>query len=218
MGESILGPIDYLAVEWPRGHVTGEGFRLLMDLVDREIVRVLDILFIAKDGDGNVSTVEPAEWSIPRNSMPACGACLLVCSTKRTSTRSPRQSSREASRGSSCTRTCEADVGLLKTGLKAVVAVKTADVIHERVLARQQEHAAAHGYPAPVAAVAQPAQAAPIAGAVAQPAQAAPLPPAAGTPDMAGKLAQLRQLGELRESGVLTDAEFEAQKGQILSA
>ena len=66
--------------------------------------------------------------------------------------------------------------------------------------------------------MAQPAQAGPIAGAVAQPAQAAPLPPAAGTPDMAGKLAQLRQLGELRESGVLTDAEFEAQKGQILGA
>ena len=61
MGESILGPIDYLAVEWPGRHVTGEGFRLLMDLVDREIVRVLDILFIAKDDDGNVSTVEPAD-------------------------------------------------------------------------------------------------------------------------------------------------------------
>jgi len=36
-------------------------------------------------------------------------------------------------------------MGLSKTGLKAVVAVKTADVIHERVLERQQEHTAAHG-------------------------------------------------------------------------
>ena len=40
-------------------------------------------------------------------------------------------------------------MGLLKTGLKVAVAVKTADVIHERVLARQQEHAAAQGHPAP---------------------------------------------------------------------
>jgi hypothetical protein len=32
-------------------------------------------------------------------------------------------------------------MGLLKTGLKPAVAVKTADVIHERVLARQQEQA-----------------------------------------------------------------------------
>jgi hypothetical protein len=96
-------------------------------------------------------------------------------------------------------------MGLLKTGLKAAVAVKTADVIHERVLARQQEHAAAHGHAAPAAAVAQPAR-------------AAPAPSAPASADMGDKLAQLKQLGELRESGVLTDGEFEVQKAQILSA
>ena len=61
MGDAILGPIDYLAVEWPERHVTGEGFRLLMDLVDRGIVRVLDILFIGKDADGTVSKIEVAD-------------------------------------------------------------------------------------------------------------------------------------------------------------
>ena len=100
-------------------------------------------------------------------------------------------------------------MGLLKTGLKAAVAVKTADVIHERVLARQQEHAAAQGHPAPAGQVMQPGSAAPIAGAPA---------PAAASPDMGHKLAQLKQLGELREAGVLTDVEFAAQKAQILSA
>jgi hypothetical protein len=99
-------------------------------------------------------------------------------------------------------------MGLLKTGLKAAVAVKTADVIHERVLARQQEHAAAQGHPAPAGQVMQPGSAAPIA--------AVPAPPA--SPDMGDKLAQLKQLGELREAGVLTDAEFAAQKAQILNA
>jgi hypothetical protein len=58
VGDTVLGPIDYLAVEWPGRHGTGEGFRLLMDLVDREIVRVLDLLFIAKDADGRVSKVD----------------------------------------------------------------------------------------------------------------------------------------------------------------
>jgi hypothetical protein len=102
-------------------------------------------------------------------------------------------------------------MGLLKTGLKVAVAVKTADVIHERVLARQQEHAAAQGRPAPAGQVMQPGSAAPIA--------AAPAPaPAAASPDMGDKLAQLKQLGELREADVLTDAEFAAQKAQILSA
>jgi hypothetical protein len=61
VADTVLGPIDYLAVEWPGGHVTGEGFHLLMDLVDREIVRVLDILFIAKDADGTVSKVAVAD-------------------------------------------------------------------------------------------------------------------------------------------------------------
>jgi Short C-terminal domain len=98
-------------------------------------------------------------------------------------------------------------MGLLKTGLKAAVAVKTADVIHERVLARQEQHAAAQGHPAPAAAVAQPVPAVPMAAA-----------PAPVSPDTGEKLAQLKQLGELRESGVLTDAEFEVQKAQILSA
>jgi hypothetical protein len=37
VGDTVLGPIDYLAVEWPGKHVTGEGFRLLMDLVEREV-------------------------------------------------------------------------------------------------------------------------------------------------------------------------------------
>jgi Short C-terminal domain len=100
-------------------------------------------------------------------------------------------------------------MGLLKTGLKAAVAVKTADVIHERVLARQQEHATVHGHvgPAPGMGTAQPGPAAPMVAA-----------PASGSPDMADKLAQLKQLGELRASGVLTEAEFEAQKAHVLTA
>ena len=105
-------------------------------------------------------------------------------------------------------------MGLLKTGLKAAVAVKTADVIHERVLARQQEHAAAHGHSGAAVAVAQPAPAA------AMPAAPGPAAPAAAppSPDMAAKLEQLKQLGDLRAAGVLTDAEFEVQKARILSA
>jgi hypothetical protein len=45
--------------------------------------------------------------------------------------------------------------------------------------------------------------------------QAPPPPPAdSGTDD---KLEQLKQLGELKDSGVLTEAEFEAQKAKILA-
>ncbi len=61
MGDQVLGPIDYLAVEWPGGDVTGEGFELLMDLVRRDIVRVLDLEFIAKASDGTVRKVALAD-------------------------------------------------------------------------------------------------------------------------------------------------------------
>ena len=42
-------------------------------------------------------------------------------------------------------------------------------------------------------------------------------PPPSGT-DTNTKLAQLRELGQLRDSGVLDDAEFELQKSQILNS
>ena len=42
--------------------------------------------------------------------------------------------------------------------------------------------------------------------------------PAAPTDDMDSKLAQLKELGQLREQGVLTDAEFDAQKSAILNS
>ena len=49
-----------------------------------------------------------------------------------------------------------------------------------------------------------------------QPVYAAPPPPAAASMD--DKLAQLKDLAALKEQGVLTDSEFEAQKARILNA
>jgi hypothetical protein len=52
-----MGPIDYLIVEFPGNRMTGEGIPLLLDLVDRGIIRILDLAFIRKDTDGSVSAV-----------------------------------------------------------------------------------------------------------------------------------------------------------------
>jgi hypothetical protein len=46
---------------------------------------------------------------------------------------------------------------------------------------------------------------------------AEPAPAAPAAPSTDDKLDQLTQLGELKKSGVLTDAEFEAQKAKILA-
>ncbi|MEU3314886.1 DUF6325 family protein [Streptomyces sp. NPDC048387] len=56
-----LGPIDYLVVEFPGSHLTGEGLPLLVDLVDRGIIRILDLAFFMKDEDGTVRGLELAD-------------------------------------------------------------------------------------------------------------------------------------------------------------
>ncbi|MFF3247000.1 DUF6325 family protein [Streptomyces sp. NPDC002870] len=53
-----MGPVDYMIVEFPGNRMTGEGFPLLVDLVDRGIIRILDLLFVRKDSDGSVAAVE----------------------------------------------------------------------------------------------------------------------------------------------------------------
>src|SRR5437762_8053276 len=56
-----MGPIDYLVAEFPESKLTGQGLRLLVDLVDRDIIRILDLVFIAKDPDGKVAAAEIAD-------------------------------------------------------------------------------------------------------------------------------------------------------------
>jgi len=59
MNDSIeMGPIDYLLVEWPGRQPNGEAAPYLVDLVERGLIRILDLTFIAKDEDGSVSGLE----------------------------------------------------------------------------------------------------------------------------------------------------------------
>jgi len=53
--EVEMGPVDYLVIEFPGNRMTGEGWPILVDLVDRGIIRILDLAFIRKDEDGSVS-------------------------------------------------------------------------------------------------------------------------------------------------------------------
>ncbi|MFJ9943753.1 DUF6325 family protein [Streptomyces erythrochromogenes] len=53
-----MGPVDYLIVEFPGNKMTGEGFPLLVDLVDRGVIRILDLVFVRKDADGSVVALE----------------------------------------------------------------------------------------------------------------------------------------------------------------
>jgi len=53
-----MGPISYLVVEFPGNKMTGEGFPLLVDLVDRGIIRILDLVFVTRDTDGTVRAID----------------------------------------------------------------------------------------------------------------------------------------------------------------
>ena len=125
-------------------------------------------------------------------------------------------------------------MGLIKTALKTAVAVKTANVVHDRIQRRKQAEwvAAGHtpgsfpahnlgdatatvvgsatGWLGPGAGA--PGVAAPPPPAQYQPATPALPPPAPSDP----VLAQLNELGALKERGILTDEEFVAQKRRIL--
>ncbi|MFJ7905470.1 DUF6325 family protein [Kitasatospora sp. NPDC096204] len=56
------GPIDYLVVEFPGNRMTGEALPLLIDLVDRGLIRILDFAFVRKDTDGTVAGMEIADF------------------------------------------------------------------------------------------------------------------------------------------------------------
>jgi hypothetical protein len=56
-----MGPVDYLVVEFPGSQMTGEGLPLLVDLVDRGIIRILDFTFVKKELDGSVNGVTIAD-------------------------------------------------------------------------------------------------------------------------------------------------------------
>ena len=54
-----MGPVDYVVLEWADDTpATGEVQPLLLEVVDRGIIRILDIAFVAKGQDGSVSAIE----------------------------------------------------------------------------------------------------------------------------------------------------------------
>jgi uncharacterized protein DUF6325 len=55
-----MGPIDYIVLEWPGRQPTGEVVPLILDLVDRGLIRILDVAIMVKDEDGEVAALDLA--------------------------------------------------------------------------------------------------------------------------------------------------------------
>jgi len=60
-GLDETGPVDYLVVEFPDGRLTGGGFPLLVDLVERGVIRILDLIFVQRQQDGSLDGVVLAD-------------------------------------------------------------------------------------------------------------------------------------------------------------
>src|SRR5829696_879971 len=60
--EQELGPIDIVVLAYPPdAPMTGEAVPVLLDLVDRGIIRVLDVLFVMQNDDGTYSGFEATD-------------------------------------------------------------------------------------------------------------------------------------------------------------
>jgi hypothetical protein len=59
--EAVMGPVDYIVVEFPGSKMTGEGLPILLDLVDQGLIRILDLEFVKKEADGSLVAVQIAD-------------------------------------------------------------------------------------------------------------------------------------------------------------
>ncbi|WP_227999623.1 DUF6325 family protein [Nocardia australiensis] len=60
-----LGPVDYLVIEFPNDRPPdGSALPMLRDLVERGIIRVLDLAFVQKDADGSLAGIDIADMGL----------------------------------------------------------------------------------------------------------------------------------------------------------
>lgn len=89
--------------------------------------------------------------------------------------------------------------GLLRGMARTAVVAGTATAVSNRVSRRQGERWATQE-------------------AAEQPAEPVAAPPAPAEADSSSVIDQLKELGELKQQGILTDEEFEAQKAKVLAS
>jgi hypothetical protein len=61
MTEHAAGPIDYLVVEFPGARLAGKGLAALVDLTERGLIRILDLVVAKVEEDGSFTVVELAD-------------------------------------------------------------------------------------------------------------------------------------------------------------
>jgi hypothetical protein len=65
LDDDELGPVDFIVVEFPGGHIAAPGFEQLLSLAGQGTIRILDVEFVVKDSAGNTRRVEAGELGNP---------------------------------------------------------------------------------------------------------------------------------------------------------
>ena len=63
--DDVLGPVDFLAIEFPGGQLTAAGFERLLALANDGVVDILDMEFVTKDTDGKSKKIDAWEFAVP---------------------------------------------------------------------------------------------------------------------------------------------------------
>lgn len=53
-----FAPVEYIVIDFPGSRFTGEIVPAMVDLVEREVVRILDLVFVKKELDGSITSFE----------------------------------------------------------------------------------------------------------------------------------------------------------------
>ena len=56
-----LGPVEYMVIEFPGNQFKGEIVPALREVVYKGVIRIIDLVFMRKDAQGNVSVMELAD-------------------------------------------------------------------------------------------------------------------------------------------------------------
>ena len=58
-----IGPVEYIAIAFPGNKFSGQIIPAIKELQESGTIKVLDLVIISKDGDGNVTAVELSQAS-----------------------------------------------------------------------------------------------------------------------------------------------------------
>ena len=86
-----VGSIEYAVIAFPGNHFKGEIVPAIQELVDNGIVRILDLVLVMRDADGDVESIEVSALAAGPGgaSSPASSTRSRACSARTTSSASP---------------------------------------------------------------------------------------------------------------------------------